>query len=109
MKRVTLISMDGFDAVNVTECLFFKENLSEDDIKRTIQEAAEEYCMNEEGKDALERNADYFSLEDLINYVPEEICLKHGFYLITPNDNIPVVIDANESLYITKNPWNSMA
>ncbi len=26
MKRVTLISMDGFDAVNVTECLFFKEN-----------------------------------------------------------------------------------
>lgn len=26
MKRVTFISMDGFDAVNVTECLFFKEN-----------------------------------------------------------------------------------
>lgn len=61
--------------VEIMECVVSSRNISLDD---AIKAAATEYCMTEEGRQICFANQG-FNYTDFIKYVPNEICMKHGF------------------------------
>ena len=91
MKRMTILATDiGCDNHGTgSKAYSFSYLVSENcpDLLQAIKAAATEYCQTEEGKKTYDGNCCNFNIGDFDAYVPDDICLKHGFVPIKHNDD----------------------
>ena len=62
------------------ECstVFFEVPNGDFDLLRAVRDACAEYSMTPEGQAVLSEHVGSFDWGDFMQYVPEEICLRHG-------------------------------
>lgn len=82
-------------------CLIFTveihiEDYDNIDIIQAMRDAARKYCMTPEGRNDVEYNSGNFNWGDIAASLPDDICAKHGFQIISTvvTENI---VDHNES------------
>lgn len=67
------------------------------DVEEAIKSACKEYLATDEGKQVYAENSNCFNWGDFSDYVPNEICRKHGF-LIVDSKTADMVVDLNDQL-----------
>lgn len=95
--RKTIIATEFYDGefhATAVACNVPDHNF---DIISAAKAAAKEYCLTTDGKTVYSGNCHTFNWGDLVTYVPNEICEKHGFTII-PDDCITEIRDFNEQL-----------
>lgn len=81
-RVVTAIDQDGISSTTILTMVFSVPN-NDFDIAAAVQEASVEYCRTPAGLDVYEHNCGNFNYGDFADNVPEEICVKHGFKLLS--------------------------
>lgn len=78
---LTAIERDGFNIRVLT--VVFEVPSENFDIEENINRAVADFAKTENGKQALEYTCGYFNLADVVQNLPNELCEKHGFKIIT--------------------------
>lgn len=81
IRTIVAIERDGMDLRVLA--LNFDVPSADFDLKTAVRAACTEYCQTEQGRATYEYNCSSFNWADFAMSVPEEICAKHGFKLIT--------------------------
>lgn len=68
------------------------------DWKLAVKEAVAEFLGTPSGRDAYEDTAGYFNWGDFFDYVPNDICEKHGFRKLGDVDGNVSVVEHDEQL-----------
>lgn len=91
---LTAHDRDGLDEVNYIFEFLAREGI---DIKQAVRDACNEYCTTEKGIETLAHNCGCFNWGDFAMYVPNDICIKHGFIKNDTSD-VFLSVDFNETL-----------
>lgn len=79
----TIIALEYYDyqphVLSIT-CKILNKDF---DLVTAVKAAAKEYCLTKKGRETYSENHRSFNWGDLVNYIPDEICQKHGFSIIT--------------------------
>ena len=67
------------------------------DLKAAVKAAVQEFIQTEAGQKVYQQNCEAFNWGDLVNELPEELCVKHGFY-ISQSLTADEIVDLNEQL-----------
>ena len=89
IRDVTAIERDGLDIRTVT--VSFRVPDENFDLMEAIRKAVAEFAETDDGKAALEYTCGYFNLEDVVCFLPDCICERHGFTIegsLDHNDEI---------------------
>lgn len=77
---LTAIERDGLSIRVLT--VIFEVPAENFDIEENINRAVADFAKTENGKQTLEYTSGYFNLADVVQYLPNELCEKHGFKII---------------------------
>lgn len=97
LKTIVATDQDDLDIYTLVITLeILDESLN---IEQAVMDACAEYCKTEEGKYTY---ADYnccnFNWGDFATYVPNEICVKHGFKILDSESVEELRFDFNQQL-----------
>ena len=74
------------------------------DLMAAVKAAALEYCRSKDGKETYEYTLRNFDLVDFALYVPNKICMKHGFSIIA-SPVADLVVDWSEQLVVKEDVY----
>lgn len=103
-KVINAVDRDGLN-VNITT-MVFSIPYEDFDLEKAIRDAAVEFCHTKDGLDMYEHNCGEFNYGDFLN-VPNEICTRHGFELMSFTYGVSEVVDFNTTLVFSDDVYDA--
>lgn len=97
LKTIVATDRDGLDVHTLTIMLdVFDSSIN---VEQAVIDACTEYCRTEEGKYTYcNCNCFNFNWGDFATYVPNDICMKHGFKILDSEQVEELCFDFNQTL-----------
>ena len=80
--NIAAVEHDTYREIVTMIRLRFTDKKTADNYESAVKDAVKEFIRTDDGKKALTETCGNFNYDDAVLYLPEAICLKHGFRII---------------------------